>query len=232
MADFINYDNDTFKCIDRIPEYSDYHSIYVAKRPHTDETGRDFQVINACWGVEKILHPIYHARKDNGYLQLNLPSIDGKKNRRAYVHRLVLLTWSDVIPENYPTLQTNHKDQNRTNNSFDNLELVTPRENINYGDHNRRMVYTRAENGNTTKVMAINIFTEQPRYFKSTRECAQVIGTCNSSIYHCMIGKPGNHSLKGYVFCKPEDYTEVHAKELIAKAHPRKATKERMTIID
>ena len=232
MAKFITYDNDTFKCIDCIPEYSEYHTIYAAKRPHIDEHGRQYQVINECWGKDKIIHPIYQAGKENEYLQLNLPSINGKKNRRAYVHRLVLLTWLNVIPKDYQKKQTNHKDQNRTNNCFDNLELVTCRENVNYGDHHQHMVETRSKNGNTTKVMAINIATEEPRYFKSTRACARAIGTSNSEIYKCMVGRPGHHSLKGYVFCKPEEYTESHAKELIAKANPRKAIKDRRANIE
>lgn len=39
----ITYDNDEFKSIDCIPEYADYPTIYVAKTPHVDETGRSFQ---------------------------------------------------------------------------------------------------------------------------------------------------------------------------------------------
>lgn len=53
MADFITYENDTFKCIDCIPDYSGYHSIYVARNPHADENGREYRVINTQWGREK-----------------------------------------------------------------------------------------------------------------------------------------------------------------------------------
>ena len=41
MADFISYDNDTFKCIDCIPEYCEYHTIYVAKRPDTEAHAKE-----------------------------------------------------------------------------------------------------------------------------------------------------------------------------------------------
>ena len=46
MAKIINYDGAEFKCIDCVPDYRDYHTIYVAKEPHFDEEGNGFQVIN------------------------------------------------------------------------------------------------------------------------------------------------------------------------------------------
>lgn len=53
----ITYDGDEFKSIDCIPEYADYPTIYVAKTPHVDETGRTFQVINTAWGAPKNYAP-------------------------------------------------------------------------------------------------------------------------------------------------------------------------------
>lgn len=55
------------------------------------------------------------------------------KNKRVfkfYVHRLVAIHFINN-PQNFPYV--NHKDENKSNNSADNLEWCTARYNINYG---------------------------------------------------------------------------------------------------
>jgi len=69
-------------------------------------------------------HPI-----KNGYMNVRIP-IDGKWTTKL-VHRLVAQTFIPN-PDNLPEI--NHKDSNRTNNSADNLEWCTHKENIAYRD--------------------------------------------------------------------------------------------------
>lgn len=52
------------------------------------------------------------------------------------VHRLVYMAHVGVIPNG---LQVNHKDENKTNNCIDNLELMTNKENCSYGTRNARI---------------------------------------------------------------------------------------------
>ena len=73
---------------------------------------------------ERILKP---QKSKNGYLQLVL--FKNKLKKMYYVHRLVATTFIEN-PENLP--QVNHIDQNKLNNSVDNLEFCTCRYNKRY----------------------------------------------------------------------------------------------------
>lgn len=70
-----------------------------------------------------------------GYKQVDVCNDDGiKKHMR--VHRLVYMAHVGVIPQG---MQINHKDEDKTNNSIDNLELMTNKENSSYGTRNERI---------------------------------------------------------------------------------------------
>lgn len=80
-----------------------------------------------------------------GYRTVTLRGDDGI--RRTYsVHRLVYESFIGEVPEG---MQINHIDEDRTNNTilfdvqgnitYTNLEVVTPRENCNYGSRNLRI---------------------------------------------------------------------------------------------
>lgn len=73
----------------------------------------------------------------DGYLLVGL-SKDGKP-KSCKVHRLVASAFIEN-PDGLP--EVNHIDENKTNNSVENLEWVTHKENINHGTHNQRMAET------------------------------------------------------------------------------------------
>ena len=79
------------------------------------------QVINTKTGKTISAH-ICHK----GYFRTNVISCG--KNKLMYVHRLVALAFIGE-PEN-EFMQVNHKDGNKQNNHFSNLEWVTPKENV------------------------------------------------------------------------------------------------------
>lgn len=68
-----------------------------------------------------------------GYEKVRLISIDGKRHTYS-VHRLVLENFNPI--DNMENLQVNHKDGNKLNNNLDNLEWVTPKENIKHAIKN------------------------------------------------------------------------------------------------
>ena len=80
-------------------------------------------------GRTEVLKP----RKVRGYYMVTLTK-DGK-TQCFYVHRLVA-TMFIPNPENKPFV--NHKDENKLNNSVENLEWCTNKENLNYGTAQQR----------------------------------------------------------------------------------------------
>lgn len=65
----------------------------------------------------------------NGYVKVQMRSTDNKSHRYS-VHRLVLENFKPV--QGMDKLQVNHKDGNKLNNSLNNLEWTTCKENINH----------------------------------------------------------------------------------------------------
>lgn len=74
------------------------------------------------------------SKRYDGYVKVNL-SKNGEK-KTYYLHRLVV---SAFWGESSSTLHINHKDENKSNNSLDNLELCNQKYNNNYGTRGRRI---------------------------------------------------------------------------------------------
>jgi len=103
-----------------IPGYKNYYQ--VSDRGHIKSLSRWEKGLRTKRIQEKILKSIVSTK---GYLQVGLY----KNNSMTIyqVHRLVLLTFQGDCPEG---LQVNHIDGNRKNNNLENLEYVTPSENL------------------------------------------------------------------------------------------------------
>lgn len=217
----IKYDGDEFKCIDCVAEYADYHTIFVAKEPHfDDENGRSFQVINTAWGKGKILHHVFDSSRSDGYYQFHLPRVSKKKPTVALLHRLVFMTWQTELPVNYRELDINHIDEDKSNNQINNLELITHHQNCIWGTRNQRVADKLVKNAKTARMAAIEIQTKREYHFRTTCECARTLNLDQGNITHCLAGR--QHSQKGYVFCREEDYSSAKVDELIATATQRK----------
>jgi hypothetical protein len=80
-------------------------------------------------------NPTYGTLRKNGYYDIKI--LNTKKKYKSYrVHRIVCLAFIEN-PENKPFV--NHKDQNPSNNTIENLEWMTNKENVNYSlDLNNR----------------------------------------------------------------------------------------------
>jgi len=70
-----------------------------------------------------------------GYKQVDVCNDEGIK-KHMKVHRLVYMAHRGIIPDG---MQINHIDECKTNNCVDNLELMTNKENCNYGARNKKI---------------------------------------------------------------------------------------------
>ena len=128
-------------------------------------------------------YPLKVGHTRNGYQRVSTdPS-------PQLVHRLTAETWIPNPNPNYYT-QVNHIDGNKDNNSVENLEWVTPGENL-------RHAYRTGLKKGYAKGTPIRI-PETGEVFESQHECARRIGGTQSGISACLAGKQSTH--RGYHF--------------------------------
>ena len=83
------------------------------------------------WIKEKILKP---KKMENGYLRVVLHKNGEKKYFQ--VHRIVYEAFVGKIPQG---MQVNHINEIKSDNRLENLNLMTPKENANWGTRNERI---------------------------------------------------------------------------------------------
>ena len=134
--------------------------------------------ITSCGRVWSYKRKIFlkPCKTKNGYLQVTL--FKNGDRERVYVHRIVLETYEPC--ENMKDLQVNHKSEIKIDNSLNNLEWLTAKENINYGTHNKRIAAARGK-----KVRCI----ETGIVYSSISEASRQTGINIGSISQCCNGK-------------------------------------------
>lgn len=120
---------------------------------------------------EKILKPQLNSR----YYQVELckQSI-GKK---YYVHRLVWIAFNGQIPEG---LQVNHINEVKTDNRLSNLNLMTAKENTNWGSRNERI---------SKPVLQFTLDNILVKEFLSTIQIERELGFSCGNIVNCCKGR-------------------------------------------
>lgn len=81
-----------------------------------------------------------YSKTKGGYPQVHLSKEGNVKS--FLIHRLVYETFNGTIPEGY---DVNHINEVKTDNRLENLNLMTRRENNNWGTHNRRASETKSQ---------------------------------------------------------------------------------------
>lgn len=171
-----------------IPNYSDY-VVYP-------QQGLIFSLKTNKW--------VGNKNKKTGYWHCTLTSDEGKIWKTT-LHRAIWIACNGNIPNG---LELNHIDEDKSNNSISNLNLMTCKENINYGSANERRA--KAMKGNTNgkalkgKFVNRKDLSKQVAAYKngtlimtfpSTREAGRT-GYHSGAISNCCNGK--QQSYKGY----------------------------------
>ena len=130
---------------------------------------------------EKILNPqINH----NGYYRVGL--CKNSKIRFYMVHRLVWIAFNGQIPEGY---EVNHINEVKSNNRLSNLNLMTRKENINWGTGIERMT-KKLINGKCSKVvLQFDLNDNFIKEYASAHQVERELGFANGNIKKCCKGK-------------------------------------------
>ena len=146
-----------------------------------------------------ISHIMSPACDSNGYLGLYL--YKDKNRKRFQIHRLVA---EYFIPNPYNLSQVNHKDENKLNNTVENLEWCDSKYNVNFGSRNDR-VSKKMTNGKRSKqVLQYKLDGSFVREWPSTRECGRN-GFNQSVIACCCRNEKSYKTAYGYLWKYKKD---------------------------
>ena len=127
----------------------------------------------------RLLHPLDNG---NGYLRIVLPR--NGQDKTVYIHRLV----AEYFLQNpFGYSEINHKDENKSNNSVNNLEWCEHKYNANYGTAIERRAKKQRR-----RVRCIN----NNIIYGSLQEAAQAVGVGKTAISNCLNGR--SKSCAGY----------------------------------
>lgn len=118
------------------------------------------------------------------------------KHSLARIHRLVGMAFVEN-PYNYPLI--NHKDENKGNNVFTNIEWCNENYNTNYGTANKRRSHSITETlqDKSKTICQYNLKGELVRQYKGAKQIMEA-GFHNSCVYKCCNHKSVIH--KGFVW--------------------------------
>lgn len=152
-------------------------------------------------------HLMTQSKTPNGYLQFKMSNQSVHKSYSS--HRFIWECFNGPIPDNK---QINHKDEDKTNNFVyvnidgtvdigkSNLELVTPKENVNYGTARERIISkTKGRKHSEQHQMNIEKSLNKPilqyttdgifvKEWKSATDVQKTLGYNKSNINKCLKG--------------------------------------------
>ena len=142
-------------------------------------------------GKHKLMSPV---EDKDGYFRVCL--YKDEKRKSFHIHRLVAEHFLPN-PDNLP--QVNHRDENKQNNSVDNLEWCSNEYNVNYGKRNQKCAKALSKT-----VLQFSKSGEFIREWESINECRRN-GFNQGNICKCCNGKL--KSSFGYIWRYKEDYS-------------------------
>ena len=169
-----------------IPEYKGYYQI----SNYGNVKSLDRYVKSKGTGLKLLLGKVKNKIvSHDGYYKVRLSKY--KITKDIFVHRLVALAF---IPIQENKLFVNHKNGNRKDNYFENLEWCTLSENAAHGfTHNRRIHPNKGKCGKlhprSIPIIAINRFTGEEKEFESINLAALKLNLNWSCVHKTLMGK-------------------------------------------
>jgi len=125
---------------------------------------------------ERMLKP---GKDTSGYVQVHL--CKGGKFKTVSVHRLVAIAFIDREDEAF---EVNHKDENKSNNSIENLEWISRIDNLRYGTGIERGAISCSK-----PVVQMDLNKNIIKIWKSGVEVERTLGFCQTYISMVCLGK-------------------------------------------
>lgn len=174
----INYENEIWR---DIPEFNGFYQASNLGRIKSLERFRKGE--NGCLisVKERILKPQITC---DGYYRVCLYKQSVQKHYK--VHRLVWSAFNGQIPQGY---EINHIDENPSNNRLENLNLMTHKENINYGTRNERSAKKHINGKKSKSVLQFDLNNNLVKEYPSIRQVERETGFANQNIVNCCKGK-------------------------------------------
>lgn len=198
MANLINSAEETWK---DIPDYEGYYQASTNGRIRAYDRLKKYSD-GKCHILKSYI--MKQRLSTCGYWLIGLNKNGIKKDFK--VHRLIALTFAPN-PGNKPFV--NHKDFDPTNNNIDNLEWVTPKENIQYSlqrgryDEHRKVldhlssIRVRIMNEKRSKsILQLDLDGNVIKKWKNIREIVENGVAKSHSVYHVCAGK--RQTTRGY----------------------------------
>ena len=136
------------------------------------------RIKSLCFNKIKILKP----HNNRGYYDVTL--YKNGKHKQHKIHRLVA---SAFLINNEQKTCVNHKDGNKTNNNVDNLEWVTPKENVIHAyKNNLHKKYCGSNHSNAKKIKQYDLQGNFIKEWGSIVEAAIYYKTTKENIFSCL----------------------------------------------
>ena len=107
---------------------------------------------------------ILSKNRTNGNGYLTFCYYDNKKRKEYYQHRFIWEVFNGVIPKDK---QTDHENGVRNDNRIENLQILTPKQNI-QKSHNKPIVSINFNTGDIYRHISIKVASEDLNISKST----------------------------------------------------------------
>lgn len=118
-------------------------------------------------------------------------------HKQIYVHRLVWYAFNGDIPEG---MDVNHINEVKTDNRLSNLNLMTRKENCNWGNGKERMLNSRKGRNARKAVLQFDLNGKLIKEYPSIIAVQRELGYKNSSIGDCCRNKKHFKTAYGYVW--------------------------------